>query len=486
MRSGDTVARRFQVERFAGAGAMGLVYRARDVQTGEWVALKVLAHGSAERFLREARALAEVSHPHIVRYVDHGHTEAGEPYLAMEWLEGADLAQKLQSGPLSLAQALGLARSVAGALAVAHGRGVVHRDVKPSNLFLVLGDPARVKVLDFGAARFIRTTSAPTASGIVLGTPGYLAPEQVNEDTAVDGRADVFSLGCVLYECVAGRPAFVAQHVLALLGKILREDPPPLRQVAAHAPEVLEALLIAMLAKDPRGRPASMTAITEALDRLIPAGAGDVAPESVAFEGSAVTLASPRAPHGNIAGPMVYRWWSVDASDHFYTTEPDGERALPCGYIYEGARFQTLREGSAGTVPLFRWYSRARSEHFYTTDPEGERAAATGYQLEGILGYVAQSEQPGTVALHRWWNASYSDHFYTTDRAGELAPRLGYEYQGVIGHVLPADEKSLQGGVESGVRSAPGDASGSAGASEAEAAEPSDGAVADAAKTGGG
>ena len=468
MRSGDTVARRFQVEQFAGAGAMGLVYRARDAQTGEWVALKVLAHGSAERFLREARALAEVAHPHIVRYVDHGHTEAGEPYLAMEWLEGADLAQKLQTGPLPLAQALGLTRSVAGALAVAHGRGVVHRDVKPSNLFLVAGDPARVKVLDFGAARFIRTTSAPTASGIVLGTPGYLAPEQVNEDRAIDGRADVFALGCVLYECVAGRPAFVAQHVLALLGKILREDPPPLRQLVPNASEDLEELLIAMLAKDPDGRPGSMTAVTEVLDRLIPAGAG--------VQGFV-------ALHANIAGAMVYRWWSVDASDHFYTTEPDGERALPCGYTYEGARFQTLREGCAGTVPLFRWYSRARAEHFYTTDPEGERAAATGYQLEGVLGYVAQSAQPGTVALHRWWNASCSDHFYTTDGAGELAPLLGYEYQGVIGHVLPADEGSRQGGVESGVRSAPGDASRSASASGTAAAEPSDDAVAGAPET---
>jgi serine/threonine protein kinase len=104
MRSGDVVARRFHVERFAGAGAMGLVYRARDAETGEWVALKVLAHGSAGRFLREARALAEIVHPHIVRYVDHGHTAEGEPYLAMEWLEGADLALKLQAGALPMAQ----------------------------------------------------------------------------------------------------------------------------------------------------------------------------------------------------------------------------------------------------------------------------------------------------------------------------------------------------------------------------------------------
>ncbi len=458
MRSGDIVARRFHVERFAGAGAMGLVYRARDAQTDEWVALKVLAHGSAERFLREARALAEVSHPHIVRYVDHGHTEAGEPYLAMEWLDGTDLAQKLAAGPLPIAQALGLTRSIAGALAVAHGCGVVHRDVKPSNLFLVAGDPARVKVLDFGAARFIQTTSAPTASGIVLGTPGYLAPEQVNDDQRVDGRADVFSLGCVLFECLAGRPAFVAQHVLALLGKILREDPPPLRQLAPHAPKDLEDLLIAMLAKDPAARPADMVTIADALGRIARShetGAG-----------------------ANAGGVLVFRWWSVAAADHFYTTAASGERALPCGYTYEGARFQTFREGIPGTLPLFRWYSPARAEHFYTTDPNGECAPANGYELEGILGYVATSELEGSLALHRWWNPSCFDHFYTTDPEGELAPQLGYEYQGIVGHVLPADAKPGYGAVVVPAPSKPDGPSMPGVASALDASDGSPGAVA--------
>ncbi len=346
MRSGDIVARRFEVERFAGAGAMGLVYRALDKQTGEWVALKVLAHGSAERFLREARALAEVTHPHIVRYVDHGQTEAGEPYLAMEWLDGADLAQKLIAGPLPVAQAIGLTRSVAGALAVAQARGVVHRDVKPSNLFLVAGDPTRVKVLDFGAARFVRTTSAPTASGLVLGTPGYLAPEQVHDEHPVDGRADVFALGCVLFECLTGRPAFVAQHVLALLGKILREDPPRLCDLVPHAPRELEELLVAMLAKDPNARPADMEAIAQRLTRVESIEGGLGVPE--------------------IAGPLVFRWWSVAAADHFYTTDASGERAMQCGYTYEGVGFQLLREGTLGTTPLFRWYSRGGTEHFYS------------------------------------------------------------------------------------------------------------------------
>ena len=442
MRSGDVVARRFRVERLAGAGAMGLVYRAWDAQADEWVALKVLAHGSAGRFLREARVLSEVTHPHIVRYVDHGHTEAGEPYLAMEWLDGIDLAQKLLAGPLSMAQGLGLTRAIAGALSVAHGRGVVHRDVKPSNLFLVDGDPGRVKVLDFGAARFVHTTSAPTASGIVLGTPGYLAPEQVNEEHPVDGRSDVFALGCVLFECLVGRPAFVAEHVLALLGKILREDPPRLRQLVPHASSDIEDLLAAMLAKDPAARPADMAAIAEALGRGAACG-GDA-----------------EGPTTDVAGAVVFRWWSVAAADHFYTTDASGERALTRGYTYEGVRFRTLREGSAGTVPLFRWYSGARAEHFYTTDPEGERAHDAGYRPEGVLGHVATAALPGTVPLHRWWNPSCCDHFYTTDPGGELAPQLGYEYQGVVGHVLPADARGRYGEDDGPVRSGPGAPSG--------------------------
>ncbi|HEX4448309.1 MAG TPA: protein kinase [Polyangiaceae bacterium] len=415
MRSGDIVARRFEVERFAGAGAMGLVYRALDRTTGEWVALKVLAHGSADRFLREARALAEVRHPHIVRYVDHGRTEASEPYLAMEWLDGSDLAAKLASGALPIAEAVGLTRAVATALSVAHASGVVHRDVKPSNLFLVGGDPARVKVLDFGAARFVQTTSAPTASGIVLGTPGYLAPEQVNDDHPVDGRADVFALGCVLFECLAGRPAFVAQHVLALLGKILRDHPPRLRELVPHAPQALDDLIVAMLAKDPAGRPADMDAIAEILARV----------------------GEANDPQVEIDGPLVFRWWSGEAGDHFYTTEASGERALQCGYVYEGPRFRALRAGAPGARPFYRWYSRRDSEHFYTTDPAGERAS--GYESEGLLGHIGTNPLAGTVALHRWWNASCADHFYTTHPEGELARQVGYEYQGIAGYVLPAE-----------------------------------------------
>src|ERR1700761_4999530 len=209
MRPLDLVSDRFQVVRLAGAGGMGVVYRARDRLTGNAVALKVLrpAGGSeghdpdqVERFLREPRILSEVQHPAIVRYIAHGETERGEPYLAMEWLDGESLSARLGRGRLGVAESVDLVRRVAEALAVAHARGVVHRDLKPANLFLVGGEVARPKVLDFGVARRVVSSGVVTRSGALVGTPAYMAPEQARGERDVAPAADVFSLGCVLYE----------------------------------------------------------------------------------------------------------------------------------------------------------------------------------------------------------------------------------------------------------------------------------------------
>src|SRR5687767_15126094 len=162
---------------------MGTVFRARDRLTGQPVALKVMKRGDddlvrSERFAREARLLADLRHPGIVRYVAHGTTRAGEPYLAMEWLEGEDLASRLKAGPLTVPSALALVERAAEALGKAHAQGVVHRDVKPSNLFIVGGEVDRVKVLDFGIAR-LRHPVDVTGTGTRIGTPTYMAPEQV-------------------------------------------------------------------------------------------------------------------------------------------------------------------------------------------------------------------------------------------------------------------------------------------------------------------
>src|SRR5579871_4829348 len=179
MQPGVLVAERFEILELAGAGGMGAVYRALDRQSGDEVALKVMVaanQAQADRFGREAEVLAELSHAAIVRYVAHGRSGLGQLYLAMEWLDGEDLATRLGRRGLSVEETVQLGARVADALSIAHERGVIHRDVKPANLFLPLGRIDEVKVLDFGVAR-LRDVRA-TGTGIVVGTPGYTAPEQ--------------------------------------------------------------------------------------------------------------------------------------------------------------------------------------------------------------------------------------------------------------------------------------------------------------------
>jgi eukaryotic-like serine/threonine-protein kinase len=270
MAPGDLVADRFAIERLAGAGGMGEVYRAHDRATGEAVALKVLGvkatDADAARFETEATVLAGLGHPGIVRYVAHGDAR-GQRYLAMEWLEGEDLSDRLLRGPLGVQEATSLGARVAEALGASHACGIVHRDLKPSNLFLPGGAIDTVKIIDFGIARRGWVAGA-TQVGMVVGTPGYMAPEQVQGKGQVDARADVFALGCVLYECLTGGPAFAGFELMALLVKILVEEVPPLRTRLPGAPAALEHLLARMLAKAPEARPGSGPALAAELRAL--------------------------------------------------------------------------------------------------------------------------------------------------------------------------------------------------------------------------
>ncbi len=199
----------FVVERFLKRGGMGALYVARDAHTGESVALKVLdleGPSQSARFERECRIAERLHHPHIVAGRGYGRTSQGTPWFAMELLDGEDLETRLRRGRLEAADAVALAAQVCEALRYAHQRGVVHRDVKPANIFLLRGPSLRVKVLDFGVARLADAPSL-TGTDVPVGTPSYMAPEQARGDRGVDARCDVWSLGVVLYECVAGRPA---------------------------------------------------------------------------------------------------------------------------------------------------------------------------------------------------------------------------------------------------------------------------------------
>ncbi|MFO0590189.1 MAG: protein kinase [Polyangiaceae bacterium] len=270
MDPGTVVGGRFTIERRVASGGMGAVYRARDLLDGTSVALKVLHssdHLDAERFEREARIIAALDHPGIVRHVAHGVVPTGERYLAMEWLRGEDLAVRLSRKALLPSEVIAVLRGAASAMAYAHARGIIHRDIKPSNLFLVGGDVTKLKILDFGIARPNRETSRLTATGGVLGTPGYMSPEQLQGHGGLPS-VDVFSLGCVAFESITGQPAFEGAHLMAALAKVLFQDPPKVRQARADVPEELSALIARMLSKKPDERPSDGAAVVRELDRI--------------------------------------------------------------------------------------------------------------------------------------------------------------------------------------------------------------------------
>ncbi len=254
------------VEALAGRGGMSVVYRALDRHTGRTVALKIFKdkdHHAVERFTREVELLANLEHPAVVEHIDHGLADTS-PYLAMEWLEGEDLCARLARGPLDVDEVITLATRVAEALTLAHERGIVHRDVKPSNIFLPSGEIGQAKILDFGIAK-VRGGAQFTRFGEALGTPAYMSPEQAKGGGEIDARADVFALGCVLFECISGKPPFWADHPLAVMAKILIDEPPKLDTLRGGVPGPLVALVERMLKKDPAERPSDGRAVAEAV-----------------------------------------------------------------------------------------------------------------------------------------------------------------------------------------------------------------------------
>ncbi len=262
--STSLLAGRFIVEREVGRGGVGIVYRAMDEVTGTPVALKVIAihgvdAGEEARFDREGRVLAGLSHPNIVRVVAFGQLDEGQPYVAMEWLEGEDIAQRQKRAPLTLGQAVEIGAQIADALAHAHDVGIVHRDIKPSNVILLRSRPGHEwpvesKLVDFGVAS--AEDSRLTRTGAIIGTPAYMAPEQARGDAEVDARSDIYGLGATLFEMFAGRPPHVGPTPVAILARLVTTPAPRLTEIYPEAPHSLDDLLSHMLATHPEDRPA--------------------------------------------------------------------------------------------------------------------------------------------------------------------------------------------------------------------------------------
>ncbi|MBC7973922.1 MAG: serine/threonine protein kinase, partial [Myxococcales bacterium] len=300
-------------------GGFGDVFFATHVDSGAEAVVKVLKpemsarRDIVTRFFNEARAAASVHHPGVVQIHNVGY-HGDRAYLLMERLRGDDLETRLQRGPVPLDRAIVFVRQAAGAIGVAHERGIVHRDLKPANLFIV-ADPdvaggERVKVLDFGIAKLSVDTGPGKTQG-VFGTPSYMSPEQCANAGAVDGRADLYSLGCILYEMVCGLPPF-GHGGIELIASHLRDTPLPPRSFAPWVPAPIEQLILQLLEKSPDRRPPSCAALIVALDQAA-AAAGISAVSSphlpsaavnalaLTLSPSAVGSTAPHYPSGDVA-----------------------------------------------------------------------------------------------------------------------------------------------------------------------------------------
>jgi len=356
MRTGDVLDERFEIERLAEKGGMGAVFRARDLTTGQPVALKVLhayAMGEASRMEREAQALIKVRHPGIVRYVAHGMLEEERPYLAMEWLDGEDLRQRQKRQELRLSDAVALGYRIAEGLAAAHAVGVVHRDVKPSNIFLLGGQAAQVKLIDFGVARVPEPSRDATAHGAVLGTIAYMAPEQARGAREVGPPADIFSLGCVLFECVTGKRAFSGDDAMAVLAKVLVTDLPHARDINPRVPRALDRLIAEMLSKEAADRPTAGE-VARALDGLIDRTTSG---SDASQDGPPSSIRVPTLTAGErrvasvvmIRGPRRDRDPTGDSSTHDTIVDTEVAR---CRQLFtpDGARVERLADGTVFAI----------------------------------------------------------------------------------------------------------------------------------------
>jgi serine/threonine-protein kinase len=264
------LAERYRVQRELGRGGMATVYLAHDLKHDRSVALKVLKPELAavlgpERFLREIRLTARLDHPHILSLLDSGEAE-GLLYYVMPYVQGESLRDRLKrERQLPLEDALQITREVADALSYAHSHGIVHRDIKPENILLA-GEHARVA--DFGIARAVTAAGGETLTetGVALGTPVYMSPEQAAGDRALDGRSDIYSLGCVTYEMLAGQPPYTGATAAAILARKSLEAAPSLRVVREAVPPAVEAAIAKALARVPADRFGTASQFAEAID----------------------------------------------------------------------------------------------------------------------------------------------------------------------------------------------------------------------------
>jgi len=364
-----SLAARYLIERELGSGGMATVFLAQDLKHNRQVAVKVLkpelaASIGAERFLREIETTANLRHPHILPLYDSGEVR-GALYYVMPFVEGESLRDRLKRDhQLPIEDALRFAREVSDALSYAHARGVVHRDIKPENILLESGHAV---VADFGIARAVRAAGSEslTGAGMSVGTPAYMSPEQAAGEVDIDGRSDLYALGCVLYEMLAGQPPFTGPTGASLIRQHMVAEPPPISSLRPAVPAPVIAALERALAKAPADRFARLTEFTAALrlaettpvpsSAAVPPGVPSRRHRRVAVIGAIVAI---------LLGLAFALWWRTAASA---TLDARSVAILPFAdlsldragaYLGDGVAETLIRQWPDGATRLERSLTR--------------------------------------------------------------------------------------------------------------------------------
>ncbi len=478
---GRTISHYRIVEKL-GEGGMGVVYLAEDTVLGRRVAIKTLtsARGPVTqhfrmRFLREAQAISKLSHPHIANIYDYGETDSGEPYIVMELVEGKTLADLIKSETLTIPRTLEIIKQVAEALEEAHGRGIVHRDIKPSNI--AINDRGKVKVLDFGLAKHITTASltpdnsdeqvpgrTQTREGVIVGTPMYLSPEQAL-GVPVDARSDLFSLGSVLYECIAGRPAFSGKSDIDICAKVIRDDPPPPSDFNSNVTSELDRITLKVLAKKPEARHqtakefvsdlATARGQVSGLDQPIPRTTADARKNHTAKTSTTLSALFRRLPLpvgyvliGAVLAvlaaigiwlalqPKPYR--PTAEAQHFYEL---GEAAIREGVFYKASKlFQQSVDADPGFALARARLSETLTELDFTDKAQRELISAKDLVRQSKL---TESDGRRLQAITHTVNQEYAKAVEECRNLVELVPESQKKYAVVdLGRAYEKNEES--------------------------------------------
>lgn len=458
-----------------GEGGMGVVYIAEDTLLGRRVAIKTLTARGGDnkhfrtRFLREARAVSSLSHPHIAHIYDYGETEDHEPYIVMELIKGETLSDLIVKGKLTIPRAIEIIKQVGEALGEAHRHGIIHRDIKPQNV--AINERGNVKVLDFGLAKQLDVgpinvddsnqgtlLTAQTREGMIVGTPLYLSPEQAM-GIEVDTRSDLFALGSLLYECIAGKPPFDARSPAEICAKIIRDDPTPPSTLNPDVPEELDRIVLKGLAKKPQARYQTAEEMIDdlesthsrimGLDRTV---TRMIVPQPATHPtGTLATLSDifrrPRLPIGYVAAGLVGlvvltfgMWYMLRARPHQPTPEAlqlynTGTNAIRSGLFFQATKalelstraddeFALAHARLADALMELDYFDRAKDEILRASELTRDRSVLSEVDSLYLDGLTATVRRNFAGAL-----AAYSQIARLEPEKAEVHVDLGRAYE---------------------------------------------------------